>query len=91
MSEETTRDFLAALWECQERAGMTNAALSRALDVTPAYVHHLKNGRPGQGKRLGLAVALAACRTFPELTRFLSLDLPVSNNIGPVGNEKGPQ
>lgn len=88
MSTETTRQFLARLWELQADAGLRNADLARALGCSPSYLRHMKAGR--KGDRIGLAIALAAVRRFPELNRFLMLaDFPTGNdNVLPRNEEQ---
>ncbi len=88
MSEETTQQFLQRLWELQAEAGLSNAALARVLGVSPSYIHHLRRGRPGRGRRIGLNVALAAASAFPELRIFLSTELPVGNTDVPTVNDQ---
>lgn len=77
MSEETTRAFLARLWEIQEQRGIRNAELARMLGISPSYVRRLKT-RGDRVRRLGFSIALAAVREFPELAFFLTADLPTS-------------
>lgn len=83
MSEEITQQFLARLWELQAEAGVSNTELALILGCSPSYIRHMKAGR--KGKRIGLHIALAAVRRFPELGSFLLLaDLPVGNdNVSP--------
>lgn len=84
MTEEITARFLDRLWQLQEQAGLTNAALARLLGCDASYIRHLKAGRR---RRLGLNIALAATRRFPELLVFLlTEELPVSNTDVPRGN-----
>lgn len=86
MSEETTKEFLARLWELQAEAGISNADLARRLGIHPSYVRHMKAGR--RGKQIGLDLAVRAATLFPELRRFfLPSELPVSNTVVPTGNE----
>lgn len=87
MTEESTRRFLARLWALQAEAEMTNAELSRRLGCNPSYINHLKKGRPGRGKRVGLKFALAATHEFPELASLLLADFPVGNDTVLPGNE----
>ena len=78
MSEETTREFLARLWELQAEAGIRDVDLARRLGCHPSYIRHMKAGR--KGKRIGLDIAVKAATLFPELRRFfLPSELPVSN------------
>ena len=80
MSEETTQQFLARLWELQEQAGIKNSALARLLGCSPSYIRHMKAGR--KGNRIGLHIALAAARHFPELRILLLAELPeVTDNV----------
>ena len=86
MSEENTRQFLARLWELQDASGISNAELARTLGCSPSYIRHMKAGR--KGRRIGLHIALAAVRRFPDLGVFLLLaDLPTGNdNVSPEQN-----
>lgn len=85
MTEETTRQFLARLWELQADAGLKNSELATILGCTPSYIRHMKAGR--KGSRIGLNIALAAARRFPELRFFLSSDFPVGNTDVLPSNE----
>lgn len=79
MSEEQTRDFLARLWELQRAARMTDKELAGLLGCSVSYLSHLRKGRPGRGKRVGLTFVLAAIARFPELSLFLVAELPGEN------------
>lgn len=87
MSTETTRQFLARLWELQDEANLKNSELAVILGCSPSYLRHMKAGR--RGKQIGLAIALAAVRRFPELNLFLLADFPVSKDNVPPSNEDG--
>jgi transcriptional regulator with XRE-family HTH domain len=89
MTEEMTRRFLTRLWELQADAGLTNAELARRLGCSASYIHHIKTGRPGRGKSLGLNLVLAAVSLFPELNSFLVADLRTGNDNVPPRNECG--
>jgi len=92
MTEETTRDFLARLWQLKLDAKMSNVELARHLGCSPSYISHLRRGRPGKGSQVGLEFALNAARLFPELRSFLlPSELLVSNNVVPDGNEETEQ
>lgn len=79
MSEAETKEFLTRLWEIQAERGLKNSQLAAILGCSPSYIRHLKRGRPGRGKRLGLNIALAAAREFPDLSFLLVAEFPVSN------------
>lgn len=81
MTEETKAQFLRELWELQGKRGINDAALARLLGISHPYLSRLKGG---ERKGLGLRVALAIVREFPELTPFLSTDLPISQPILPT-------
>lgn len=86
MDRETTRQFLTCLWGLQAEAGLTNAALSRAIGCDDSYIRHLKTDRAG--RPIGLAFVMAAVRRFPSLRCFLlPTELPVSNTVVPDSND----
>lgn len=89
MGSETTRQFLARLWELQAEADLKNVELAAILGCSPSHVSHMKAGR--KGKQIGLAIALAAVRRFPELEVFLLAELPARNDNVPPGNEAEEQ
>lgn len=72
MTEQQTQAFLTRLWEIQMERGLKNSQLATMLGCSSSYIRHLKRGRPGRGKRLGLNIALAAVREFPELSFLLA-------------------
>lgn len=82
MSEEVTRQFLARLWVLQAERNLTDAQLAALLGCSKSYISHLRTWR--RPRRLGLDIALAAARTFPELRSFLLSELPVSNTAEPT-------
>lgn len=88
MSSETTRQFLDRLWELQAEAGLKNSQLARVIGCSPSYLRHMKAGR--KGGKIGLAIALAAVRRFPDLNRFLLLaEFPAGNdNVLPRNDEQ---
>lgn len=88
MTTETTREFLQRLWALQAEAGVTNAQLARILGCGASYVRHLKAGRR---KVIGLRIALAAARRFPELGVFLLAEFPVENDNAPLGNTEAEE
>jgi DNA-binding transcriptional regulator LsrR (DeoR family) len=90
MTEQTTREFLARLWQLQAEHGIGNAELARRLGISPSYVRRLQTR--ANIRRLGYAIALAAAREFPELALFLRVDLPTSQCIVPIcKDEEGTQ
>lgn len=82
MTEETTRQFLARLWQLQAERSVKDAELARRLGISPSYVRRLKTRT--NVRRLGFHIALAAVREFPELALFLTTDLPTSKPILPT-------
>lgn len=86
MDEETAALFLQRLWQLQTERGVNDAGLARLLGIGHPYLSRLKAGkRTG----IGLRVALAIVREFPELAPFLSSSLPSSQSILPTCKETG--
>jgi hypothetical protein len=69
MTEDVAREFLARLWEIQDREGLSNPRLARELECSAPYIWRLRKGERGQ--QLSVSFVLRAVRRFPELAVFL--------------------